>query len=109
MAVAELKKSRLAGPRIDAKQAANLSLAYFNEMFPGTTFSNILLEEVEFLDEENCWLITLGFDEVQPPVNSLNKPMQNLFGPPAPLRKFKIFKVDAKTGRVISMRIRKLD
>ena len=32
-----------------------------------------------------------------------------MFGTSSPTQKFKIFKVDAKTGKVISMRIRKLD
>jgi len=112
MAVAELKKPRTSSVKPEAKQAAKLSLEYFNELFPNATASNVLLEEVEFLEDENCWLITLGFDE---PVRSrdtgpsINKSMQNLFGPPSPSRKFKVFKVDAKTGRVIYMRIRKLD
>jgi hypothetical protein len=113
MAIAELKQPRTSSRKVDAKQAAKLSLEYFNELFPDATVSDVLLEEVEFLDEENCWLITLGFDmparqRTSSPV-AINNPLADLFRTSSPARKFKIFKVDAKTGRVISMRIRKLD
>ena len=106
MATAEMKQPRTMGKKVDAKQAARLSLDYFNELFPNAVISNVALEEVELLEDENCWLITLGFDE---PLR--HKPLAaiNVFGPPPPARQFKIFKVDTKTAKVISMKIRKLD
>jgi hypothetical protein len=113
MAIAELKHPKTLSRRLDAKQAAKLALEYFNELFPNAVVSNVALKEVEFLEEENCWLITLGFDE--PPRSrtasaaQVNKSLENLFGAPSAVRKFKIFKVNAKTGNVISMKIRKLD
>jgi hypothetical protein len=113
MATAELKQPKTIRKRIDAKQAAKLALEYFNELFPNAAASNGALEEVEFLEEENCWLITLGLDEPPRPrtasVNPLQSPLSNLFSASSPGRKFKIFKVNAKTGNVISMKIRKLD
>ncbi len=105
MATAELKHSKSPSRNLDAKQAARLALGYYNELFPNAAVSNVALEEVEFLEEENCWLITLGFDE---PVRTKLAPAVNLFGPP-PTRMFKIFKVNARTGKVISMKIRKLE
>lgn len=114
MATAELKQPRTANRRVDAKLAAKLALDYFNELFPNATVSNVALEEVELLADENCWLITLGFDEpprtkVPSPPLAINKSFADMFGTSSPTQKFKIFKVDAKTGKVISMRIRKLD
>ena len=113
MATAELKQVRRPSRKIDAKQAAKLSLEYFNELFPNAAVSNVALEEVELLEDENCWLITLGFDEpLRLRTQSLvpaNKTLADLFGTSSPARKFKVFKVDAKTGKVISMRIRKLN
>jgi hypothetical protein len=113
MATAELKQPRTSGQKLDAKLAAKLSLNYFNELFPNAATSNVVLEEVEFLENENCWLITLGFDEPSPKKNlsnvQINKSIADLFGASSPTRKFKIFKVNAKTGKVLSMRIRKLD
>ncbi|SRR6266567_4331027 len=112
MATAELKQPRNSGRRVDAKQAAKLSLEYFNELFPNLTVSNVTLEEVELLENENCWLITLGFDEparLRTAPVQINKSLADLFGTSSPTRKFKIFKVDAKTGKVISMKIRKFE
>jgi hypothetical protein len=107
MATAELKQPKTSRRKIDAKVAAKLALEYFNELFPNAAVSNVALEEVEFLEEENCWLITLGLDG--PVRNNKTLTAVNLFGPPSPTRQFKIFKVNAKTGRVISMKIRKFD
>ena len=106
MATAELKHPKSPSRSLDAKQAARLALDYYNELFPTAGVSNVALEEVEFLEEENCWLITLGVDE---PVRVKVPPAVNLFGGPPPTRMFKIFKVNARTGKVISMKIRKLD
>lgn len=114
MVTAELKQPKQLKRRFDAKQSAKLALEYFNELFPNAAVSNVALEEVEFLEEENCWLITLGLDEAPrprtPSIVSVNKPsLADLFGASSPVRKFKSFKVDAKTGNVISMKIRKFD
>lgn len=113
MATAELKQPKAIRRRVDAKQAAKLALEYFNELFPNAATSNVALEEVEFLEEENCWLITLGLDEPPRPrtalANPLKSPLSDLFSASSATRKFKIFKVNAKTGNVISMKIRKLD
>jgi hypothetical protein len=111
MATAELKQPKASKEKIDAKQAARLALEYFNELFPNAAVSNVALEEVEFSDEDNCWLITLGLDG--PVRNKSLSPATltavNLFGPPSPTRQFKVFKVNARTGQVISMKIRKFD
>jgi hypothetical protein len=94
---------------IDAKKAAQLAIEYFHELFTSSTISNIALEELEFSEGENCWLITLGFDETC----RSNDPSQTRI--PVVLRlqkivrKYKIFKVNAKTGKVISMKIRSLE
>ena len=111
MATAELKQPRASSRKIDAKQAAALSLEYFKELFPDARISNVALEEVELVEDENCWLITLGYDEPVGRTRSsvpLNKSLTDLFGVPL-ARKFKVFKVDARTGKVISMRIRRIE
>jgi hypothetical protein len=89
---------------IDAKKAAQLASKYFKSLLPEV--SGFSLEEVELSEDGNFWLITLGFTakKSEPtPTNSLT----TLFGAP-PRTKFKVFKVDARTGRVISMKIRAL-
>jgi hypothetical protein len=88
--------------KIDARQAANAAAAYFKELYPNViSFS---LEEVELSEDGSHWLITLSFEI--PTTNSLSMALLP-FQPPK--TKFKVFKVDAKTGRVIAMKIRKLE
>ncbi len=108
MATAELKHPQTSAKKLDTKQAARLALKYFNDLFPDAQISDVALEEVEFSDDENHWLITLGYETQTAQAKQLNKQLVHLFGP-SPARKYKVFKVDAQTGKVISMRIRKLD
>ena len=85
-------------PVIDVRHAAQAAMGYFQNLFPRVT--NFSLEEAELSDDENCWLITLGFDALKSK-NGLDN-----FLPPK--TKYKVFKVDAKTGKVLSMKIRSL-
>lgn len=89
-------------PKIDARAAAAAAAAYFKELYPPTTAYS--LEEVELSEDGSHWLITLSFEI--PATNSLSMALLP-FQPPK--TKFKVFKVDAKTGRVIAMKIRKLE
>jgi hypothetical protein len=75
---------------IDAKTAATNASQYLKELLPEPIYS-LRLEEVELSEDERYWHITLGYAE-------------NPFGGP---RNYKIFKIDANTARVISMKIRK--
>ena|SRR6266536_5490569 len=95
------KSAAASGTRIDARSAANAAATYFQQLYSNlTSFS---LEEVELSEDENYWLITLSFEV--PTKTSGGVPL--LLQPPK--TKFKVFKVDARTGEVVSMRIRKLE
>lgn len=109
MATADLKQPQTSDKKLDAKQAAKLALKYFTDLFPDAKISDVALEEVEFSEDENYWLITLGYVPQTAPAPQINKSLVTLFGPPSSARKYKVFKVDARNGKVISMRIRKLD
>jgi hypothetical protein len=87
-------------PKIDARAAASAAAAYFKELYPNVTAFS--LEEVELSENGTHWLITLSFDI--PPTQGLG-----MIGFLPPKTKFKVFKVDAKTGRVVAMKIRKLE
>jgi hypothetical protein len=56
------------------------------------------LEEVEPSSDERYWLITLGFADNTNPFAVIAGGRVN--------RKYKVFKVDAESGAVISMKIR---
>ena len=88
--------------KIDARLAANSAAAYFKELYSNVTAFS--LEEVELAEDGNHWLITLSFDV---PVTRGSSNLVLPFQPPR--TKFKVFKVDAKTGKVVAMKIRKLE
>jgi hypothetical protein len=66
---------------------------------------DLLLEEVEFHDAENTWLITLGFNVVNK--NALRGIGAALAGNQY-IRKYKAFSIDADTGKVKAMKIREV-
>lgn len=86
--------------KIDARTAASAAAAYLKELY-SNVFS-ISLEEVELSEDGSYWSITLSFEIPAGAGNVLAA-----FQPPK--TKFKVFTVDAKTGRVTAMKIRKLD
>ena len=82
--------------RIAAKDAAVKASQYFTEIVGPR--ASIVVEEVELSESGSYWLITLGYGE--PSLGRLT-----LY----PERAFKIFKVDAYTGDVLSMKIREVE
>lgn len=85
---------------LDVKEAAQRASEYFAGLFSDQNLSNVQLEEVELSDDGQYWLITLSYPVALPeiaPIQLINK------------RKYKLFKIDAKTGEVKSMKIRTLD
>jgi len=84
---------------IDVKQAAQLASQYFAGLYEGQTASGAQLEEVEIAEDGKYWLITLSYPltEVTGLLNFNYK------------RRYKVFKIDAETGEILSMKIRKVD
>lgn len=93
---------------IDVKEAVSKATQAAMHFFEGKELVELALEEVEMTDDRQYWLITLGFYalNVNPPVGfaaMINASMQQKYE-----RKFKIFKIDATTGEVVSMKIREI-
>jgi hypothetical protein len=86
---------------IEVSDAAQAAIAYANKLFPPSVRSEVSLEEVELTEDEKYWLITLGL------TTSGQNTAKWAFGPPK--AKFKRFKVDARTGRVVAMTIRAIE
>ncbi len=82
---------------VDVKEAVKQALEYFTGLYQGS-YSNLALEEVELSDDEDYWLITLGFT---PPTTGLGA----LAGANI-RREYKIFRIKSETGKVLSMKIR---
>lgn len=85
----EEKKQEKKKERISPREAATAASRYYNELTNSAQLGSI--EEIELSEDENRWIVTLGF------LDTLAA-----FGP----RVYKLFEVDARTGEVLSMRIR---
>ncbi len=93
--------------KIDVKEAVRKAVAYFLKLYPKLgADANVMLEEVEESEDGSDWLVTLGYD-IQRRVSRVAGNFQDVFGPQV-VRHYKVFKVDAKTGRIVSMKIRSL-
>jgi len=88
--------SSTTAPEIDVKQAAAKAIDFLLGLIPSIPRKDISLEEVERSDGD--WLVTLGFTDTHS--KAFRRAMDSG-------RAFKQFRINAKTGEVSSMRIRK--
>ena len=86
---------------IDVKEAARNAAEYFADWYADQRYFDILLEEVEYDDDGDLWSITLGYS-IPNPASVLGVKLPDY-------RRYKMFKVDAETGKVIFMKIRTLE
>ncbi len=83
---------------MDVKEATEKAIEYFKKFYPGV--EKVHLEEVEITDDDNYWNVVLSYENVETtPLSYLQIGQQ---------RTFKVFKIDAKTGKVRSMKIRNI-
>jgi len=93
--------------KIDVKEAVRKCVAYFHKLYPNLgADANVMLEEVEQSEDGAYWLVTLGYD-IQLRLSRVAGNLQGVFGPQV-ARHYKVFKVNAETGRIVSMKIRSL-
>ena len=81
---------------IDVKQATQKAKEYLAAFFPDA--ETVQLEEVELTDDKTHWYITLSYEGVSHSVAS-----SLLVGKSV---RYKLFKLEAESGEVISMKIR---
>ncbi len=80
---------------IDVRVATNAAVEYLKQFF--ATANNVQLEEIEISEDERFWSVTLSYDDADRYSVNFNRD-----------KKYKIFKIDANTGSVLSMKIREL-
>ncbi len=88
--------------KIDVR-AAVLAAKNYIQSLPGLLeykVQDLRLEEVEFSEDRKYWLITLGF------IANTTGEEESFFSKKE--RDYKVFKVNAETGKVESMKIREL-
>ncbi|NJM76929.1 MAG: hypothetical protein HC852_15485 [Acaryochloridaceae cyanobacterium RU_4_10] len=98
-------------PHIDFKSAIESAYGFLGQVKKnmGENLSDIRLEEVQLSDDRKQWLITLGYDVSVPTENTdrLDKFSEiSVLRPKTSKREYKIFGVNATTGRVEFMKIR---
>lgn len=84
---------------ISFKEATAKAVEYVKQIYPETSYG-YLVEEIELDETKSFWFVTLSFP--------LDDSEMNPFLPPNWLnsRRFKSLKIDARTGEVLSMKIR---
>ena len=95
-------------PMIDMKQAVQIALEFCRNLYGQEKLAGLLLEEVELSDDEKFWLVTIGFNLGQ---GETSQSSTNLSGDSLTRRSdhvFKTMKVDASSGRALSLKIKKL-
>ena len=94
---------------LDVKEATQVALSYFDDLYGENAFSNVLLEEVERDEEDGTpyWFITIGFTDE----NAKRKEQSGLdvLKPTGPPRRYRRFKIDVETGEVVSIKIRSVE
>jgi len=91
---------------VDVKQAVKSAESYARELFGEKELRHLRLEEVELSDDGQQWRITLGWVErsvTQPGLIFQNGTVQKL------PRVYKVFEVDAESGKVNTMKIRDVE
>ena len=81
---------------IEVKEAALKAREYLSSVL-GLGITGITLEEIELDEGNGYWLITLGYFAQE-------GPFPGIYG--IPKKNYKVFKVRASDGQVISMKIR---
>ena len=97
---------------VDVTSAIKAASSYFQKIDQALSNEppeNLRLEEVEKTEDERHWLVTLGYD-----APSKVPYVPTLFPPRTPQpeceysREYKLFRVNAETGDVEAMKIRKI-
>ncbi|MEB3830519.1 hypothetical protein [Phormidium sp. CCY1219] len=97
---------------IDVRKAVLAAQNYFGSLQDlmrspnvGGQIEDVRLEEVELSEDKKFWFITLGFDVLKPA--SQNTLLSEMM-PNREERNYRVFKINAETGEVESMKIRQV-
>ncbi len=91
---------------MDMKEAARTAKEHVADLYAGEEITDIGLEEVEFNDHSNDWVITIGFS--RPWDRKINNLAATLERKQVPARSYKVVRIDDDDGRVTSLKDRLL-
>jgi hypothetical protein len=93
-------------PMIDVKQAVKAAIQFAEEALGPEEAGGARLEEIEMTSDEAFWLITLGLPDRA--ILEGRTAWETLAGASGK-RDYKVFKVDVRTGKVVSMKMRNVE
>jgi hypothetical protein len=90
---------------VSVKSAIKTAIDYVKDLYADSNLRDLMLEEVEFSQRTNQWLVTVGFSlpETKEETQSLIMPSKTSR---ALSRRYKVVNIDAATGKPVSMKIR---
>ena|SRR5665811_2039269 len=101
MPITASKAAPATSDALDAKRAVEVAWDYFHTLFSKISTSDVSVEEVELASDRKHWLVTLSFfEQLRSKTPHLPAFLQ------VPRQKFKVFKVERESGRVVSMKMR---
>lgn len=90
---------------VGIKTAVKAAVDFLSGLYEGQGIRDVRLEEIQLSEENDCWLVTLSFQQLVPSTNPLAGVLQNVM-PPQYERVYKVVAVDARTGDPKSLKIR---
>ncbi len=90
---------------INVRTAVITAINYVKDLYAGSNLRDLMLEEVEFSEATNQWLVTVGFslpetkEEIQSLLISSKTTRESS-------RRYKVVDINAATGEPSSMKIR---
>jgi hypothetical protein len=93
---------------IPIKTAVSNAMQFIRELYAEDQIKDILLEEVEFSEPADQWLITIGFTKYKIQEYSLPAVTDLILPERETVRKYKTVHIDAQSGKPISMKIRQI-
>jgi hypothetical protein len=86
---------------IPLKTAVSNATEFIQQIYGQYKIKDVLVEEIEFSEPANQWLVTIGFAQ--------KKDQESLIvSGKGEERKYKIVHIDAQSGKAISMKIREI-
>jgi hypothetical protein len=89
---------------VDVKQAVAAAISAVQNLFAGQDIRDLLLEEVEKSEDDRHWRVTISFARLIEGGNALRTALAG----PEYNRFYKVIELDAVTGNLVSMKIRKI-
>ena len=91
---------------IDVRRAVQSARDYIQDIqdLLESPLENLRLEEIELSEDEQYWLVTLGYDIEK----QNNLPMLLASKPQELSREYKLFQINSDSGKVEAMKIRKV-